>query len=90
MHSVNFNFTGEKLAWVGHNSTISVSDASKGMAVSVVQTDLLPFLTCLWLSEKVIVAAVSFTIQVYFKFLLDNLELFCFTRVMDAVRWLLP
>ena len=58
VHSVNFSSSGDKAAWVGHDSSISVADASKGLAVSVVQTDFLPFLACMWLSENALVAAV--------------------------------
>jgi len=57
VHNVNFSSSGDKVAWVGHDSSISVSDASKGMAVSVLHTDFLPFLACLWLSENALVAA---------------------------------
>nr|SVE75107.1 EOG090X05RK [Daphnia dolichocephala] len=57
VHSVNFSCTGDRVAWVGHDSSISVADASKGLAVSVVRTDFLPFLSCLWVSENRLVAA---------------------------------
>jgi len=58
VHSVNFSSTGDRVAWVGHDSSISVADASKGMAVSVIRTDFLPFLSCLWVSENRLIAAV--------------------------------
>nr|CAG4646243.1 EOG090X05RK [Macrothrix elegans] len=57
VHSVSFSFSGDRLAWVGHDSSISVVDAIKGLAVSVIRTDYLPFLKCLWLSENSVVAA---------------------------------
>lgn len=60
MHSVSFSSSGDRIAWVGHDSSISVADASKGMSVAVIRTDFLPFLACLWVSENAIVAAVSF------------------------------
>ena len=58
VHSVSFSSSGDRVAWVGHDSSISVADASKGMAVSVIRTDFLPFLACLWVSESRLVAAV--------------------------------
>lgn len=58
MHSVSFSATGDRVAWVGHDSSISVADATKGMAVSVIRTDFLPFLSCLWVSDNSLVAAV--------------------------------
>ena len=58
MHSVNFSSSGDKLAWVGHDSSISVVDAAKGQNISVIRTDFLPFRSCLWVSENSLVAAV--------------------------------
>nr|CAG4647885.1 EOG090X05RK [Moina brachiata]SVE92995.1 EOG090X05RK [Moina brachiata] len=57
VHSVCFSASGDRVAWVGHDSSVSVADASKGMAVSIIRTDFLPFLSCLWVSEKALVAA---------------------------------
>nr|CAG4650958.1 EOG090X05RK [Simocephalus serrulatus]SVE94220.1 EOG090X05RK [Simocephalus serrulatus] len=57
VHSVSFSSTGDRVAWVGHDSSISVADASKGMLVSVIRTDFLPFLACLWVSESQLIAA---------------------------------
>nr|CAG4650138.1 EOG090X05RK [Sida crystallina] len=57
VHSVNFSSSGDKVAWVGHDSSISVADATKGMSVSVIRTDFLPFLACVWVSENALVTA---------------------------------
>ena len=38
-------------------------DATKGMNVSVIRTDFLPFLACLWVSENSLVAAVSHVVS---------------------------
>ena len=59
VHAVSFSASGDKVAWVGHDSSISVADAAKGMGVSVIRTDFLPFLSCLWVSEDALVTAVS-------------------------------
>ena len=60
VHNVSFSSTGDRVAWVGHDSSISVADASKGMSVSVIRTDFLPFLSCLWVAENRLIAAVLF------------------------------
>lgn len=59
MHSVSFSSSGDRIAWVGHDSSISVADASKGLSVLVIRTDFLPFLACLWVSENRLIAAVK-------------------------------
>merc|ERR1712111_147404 len=45
VHAVSFSADGSKLAWVGHDSSISVADATKEMMVMKLRTDLLPLLT---------------------------------------------
>lgn len=60
MHSVSFSSSGDRVAWVGHDSSISVADAARGMSISVIRTDFLPFLACIWVSENRLVAAVRY------------------------------
>lgn len=57
VHCVSFSASGNRLAWVGHDSSISVVDCNKGMVVSVLKHQFLPFLTCTWLNENTIIAA---------------------------------
>ncbi len=38
VHSVSFSADGNKLAWVGHDSSLSVADATKGMAIYKLKT----------------------------------------------------
>lgn len=59
VHCVSFSSSGDRLAWVGHDSSISVVDCNKGLKVSVIKHQFLPFLTCIWLDENTIVAGVS-------------------------------
>lgn len=59
VHSVAFSPDGNRLAWVAHDSSISVVDANKNMHLINVRTKYLPFLSCVWPSNKLIVAAVS-------------------------------
>ena len=56
VHSVNFSPDGNRLAWVGHDSSISVADATKGMAIYKCKTVHLPLLSCVWISPNSIVA----------------------------------
>lgn len=57
VHCVSFSADGSKLAWVSHDSTVSVCDALKGMVVINVKTQFLPYLTCAWASDTNIVVA---------------------------------
>ncbi|XP_014663535.1 PREDICTED: actin-related protein 2/3 complex subunit 1A-like [Priapulus caudatus] len=56
-HCVSFSASGNKLAWVGHDSSISVVDAANDMAISTIKTDNLPYMTCQWVTEYSIVVA---------------------------------
>jgi len=57
VHSVNFSADGNKLAWVAHDSSISVADATKENAVFNFKTKFLPFLSCIWIAPNTILAA---------------------------------
>ena len=57
VHSVSFSGDGNRLAWVSHDSSISVADATRQMEVFRLKTEHLPFLSCLWISPDTIVAA---------------------------------
>ena len=57
VHSVSFSADGNKLAWVGHDSSISVADATKENAVFNLKTKFLPFLSCIWIAPNTILAA---------------------------------
>ncbi|MFT7797693.1 actin-related protein 2/3 complex subunit 1A-like [Arapaima gigas] len=57
VHGVSFSPSGDRLAWVSHNSSISVADASKGKEVTQLTVDHLPLLSVLFTNETEIVAA---------------------------------
>jgi len=57
VHAVAFSPSGNKLAWVGHDSSISVVDAVNDCHLTTVRTEQLPFLRCLWLTDSSIVTA---------------------------------
>ncbi|XP_022118264.1 actin-related protein 2/3 complex subunit 1A-B [Pieris rapae] len=57
VHSVSFSGDGNKVAWVGHDSSINVADAAQGKAVIKLKTEYLPFLGCIWVSNNYLVVA---------------------------------
>lgn len=57
VHSVNFSPDGNKICWVGHDSSINVADATKSLSVTKLRTEYLPFLSCSWITNNSIVAA---------------------------------
>ncbi|MED6288966.1 hypothetical protein CHARACLAT_031611, partial [Characodon lateralis] len=57
VHSVSFSASGDQLAWVAHNSSITVIDAAQGKEVTQLTTELLPLLSVLFVSPTEIVAA---------------------------------
>ncbi|XP_075978573.1 actin-related protein 2/3 complex, subunit 1A [Anticarsia gemmatalis] len=57
VHSVSFSADGNKVAWVGHDSSINVADATQGKAVIKLKTEFLPFLGCSWVTNNSLVVA---------------------------------
>lgn len=55
VHGVAFNNEGDKLAWVGHDSSVSFVTGEMEQA-SVLKTKYLPFSDCTWVSDNSIVA----------------------------------
>jgi actin related protein 2/3 complex subunit 1A/1B len=57
VHGIKFSPSGDRLAWVGHDSTICIVDAAQGMKLTTVKTNLLPFNNVMWTTENNIVVA---------------------------------
>jgi actin related protein 2/3 complex subunit 1A/1B len=57
VHSVSFSGNGERLAWVGHDSSVSIVDAANNQQLSTVKTDFLPFMSVCWITDSSVVAA---------------------------------
>lgn len=57
VHDVAFSPDGSRLAWVSHDSSISVVDSVQSMTVVTLKTRYLPFLSCVWISQNGLVAA---------------------------------
>ncbi|XP_060551950.1 actin-related protein 2/3 complex subunit 1A-like [Ruditapes philippinarum] len=55
VHSVSFSASGEKLAWVGHDSSIGIVDAANGQQLSLIKGSFLPFDEITWVTENSIV-----------------------------------
>uniref|UniRef100_A0A8C6L4Z9 Actin-related protein 2/3 complex subunit n=1 Tax=Nothobranchius furzeri TaxID=105023 RepID=A0A8C6L4Z9_NOTFU len=57
VHSVSFSASGNRLAWVSHDSTVTVVDSSKTASPSQLKTEFLPLLSVIFVSENSLVAA---------------------------------
>uniref|UniRef100_A0A0B7AQ79 Arp2/3 complex 41 kDa subunit n=1 Tax=Arion vulgaris TaxID=1028688 RepID=A0A0B7AQ79_9EUPU len=57
VHSVSFSPSGDRIAWVGHNSSVSIVDANKGNELFVIKDSFLPFMGITWITENSLVAA---------------------------------
>jgi actin related protein 2/3 complex subunit 1A/1B len=57
VHSISFSDNGERLAWVGHDSSVCIVDAANGQQLSFVKTDLLPYKSVLWITDNSVVVA---------------------------------
>lgn len=57
INNVSFSSDGNKICWVGHDSCISVADATNTNVVIRTKTEYLPFLACEWISPVSIVVA---------------------------------
>ncbi|KAF5272686.1 hypothetical protein FQA39_LY07713 [Lamprigera yunnana] len=57
IHSVSFSPDGNKVCWVGHDSTINIADATRGNATFKLKTEFLPFLSCTWISNRCVLSA---------------------------------
>lgn len=57
VHSTSFSGDGERLAWVGHDSSVSVVDAALEMKMSTIKTQFLPFVTCTWVAPNSLLVA---------------------------------
>ncbi|XP_041378819.1 actin-related protein 2/3 complex subunit 1A-like [Gigantopelta aegis] len=57
VHGVSFSPSGNKLAWVGHDSSVSVVNMAAGGAdsVAIVKHQYLPYLACQFITENSIV-----------------------------------
>lgn len=56
VHNVSFSPSGNKLAWVGHDSTVSVINQASEKVVTVT-TKYLPFLSCMFVTENSLIVA---------------------------------
>lgn len=56
VHSVSFSPSGDKLAWIGHDSSVSVADAANGNRLSVIKGNFLPLIDVSWVTENSMVA----------------------------------
>lgn len=57
VHDVSFSADGDKLAWVGHDSSISVVAAANQGQIYTIKGEFLPLMTCTWITSNSVVAA---------------------------------
>lgn len=57
VHSVSFSADGNKVAWVGHDSSVSVVNAANDSVMATVKTPNLPFTACSWITDNNILVA---------------------------------
>ncbi|KAI7688055.1 hypothetical protein SSS_00610 [Sarcoptes scabiei] len=57
VYCVAFSPDGTRLAWVSHDSSVSIVDSKKSMHPINVRTTFLPFLSCVWSSDNLLVTA---------------------------------
>merc|ERR1711976_1051662 len=57
VHSVSFSGNGDRLAWVGHDSSVSIVDAAKENLLTTIRTQFLPFVTCSFVADNSILVA---------------------------------
>ncbi|KAG6935090.1 hypothetical protein G0U57_015589 [Chelydra serpentina] len=57
VHSICFSESGNRVAWVGHDSTVCLSDANKKMAIALLSVETLPLLAVTFITENSLVAA---------------------------------
>jgi len=60
VNNVSFSADGNKICWVGHDSSINIADANAGGAGGAMiklKTEFLPFLCCEWISPTSVVVA---------------------------------
>ena len=57
VHSASFSGDGERLGWVGHDSSVSVADAANQMKMVTIKTQFLPFVTCTWVAPNSLLVA---------------------------------
>lgn len=57
VHAIGFSANGDRLAWVGHDSSINIVDAANSQQLVCVKTDFLPFSSVLWITDNSMVVA---------------------------------
>lgn len=57
VHSVSFSGNGDRLAWVGHDSSVTIVDAANNQQLTTVKTEFLPFKAVTWITDNSVVVA---------------------------------
>jgi len=71
VHGVSFSPSGNKLAWVSHDSLVCVVNQETGKT-SFEKTKELPYLDCQFVSETNLIVAVSFYVVTVYMCVADS------------------
>lgn len=87
VHHLSFSPSGCRMAYVAHDSTIAVIDTNRSLDEAVVlRTVYLPFTSVQWVTEKSLIAAVSFvaldTFSDFYRLKLSNFFVFSSWRIL--------
>ncbi|KAJ8284096.1 hypothetical protein COCON_G00029460 [Conger conger] len=84
VHSVSFSASGGRLAWVSHDSTVTVVDSTKGSTLSQLKTEFLPLLSVMFISENNVLAAGHDCCPMLFSY--DDQGALTFTSKLDIPK----
>jgi len=56
VHDISFAPSGDKLAWIGHDSSISVVDGANGQLLALLKGKFLPLMSLTWVTNNSMVA----------------------------------
>ncbi|VDD82152.1 unnamed protein product [Mesocestoides corti] len=70
IHSICFSADGNKLAWTGHDCSLSIADASNGSppVVQTIRHQFLPLTSCMWIAPSSVLAAGHDCCPILFKY----------------------
>lgn len=86
---VAFSPSGCRLAWVAHDSSLTIMDKTDPNSDQpvILKTNFLPFTALHWASESTIIAVVSFKIIKFLRFCRDTIVVqFCINLKIDSLN----
>ncbi|XP_028395299.1 actin-related protein 2/3 complex subunit 1A-like [Dendronephthya gigantea] len=84
VHDVSFSAGGDKLAWVGHDSSISVVASSNQAQIYTIKGEFLPFISCTWITNNSVVAGGHDYVPLLFS--VDDAGQLTFNQKLDVAK----